>query len=28
VIGEKVTVNVEFNLKPLQTTSKPVEVQL
>jgi len=26
--GKKVTVNVEFNLKPLATTSKPVEVQL
>jgi len=28
VIGKKVTVNVAFDLKPLQTASKPVEVQL
>ena len=26
--GKKVTVNVEFNLAPLPTTSKPIEVQL
>jgi len=27
-MGKNVTVTVEFNLKPLETVSKPVEVQL
>jgi len=28
MVGKKVTVNVEFNLKPLATAGKPVEAQL
>jgi len=27
-VGKRVSVNVEFDLKPLPTTSKPVEVEL
>jgi len=27
-VGKKVTVNVQFDLKPLETTSKPIEVEL
>ena len=28
LIGKKVTVNVEIDLRPLPTTSSPIEVQL
>jgi len=28
MLGKKVNVNVEFDLKPLKTTSKPISAQL